>query len=944
MDLDLQTLDHDELLGVESLEDIIDVENEMGFGEGEDWSHDDGTIGYGKLAASRKRGLFNKASAIHGRPRTKSVTIHSHRSHKPLTAIQHGHKHGIPTSPQSEEKSQTTMLVSSGVEHAFGPGNDVAKKLKIKNEVKDETNDMLQTSESEEDNARSLHSSHDEEDMHGFCMGLDARVERVSAVVASKHGCAKEEMNVENAVKSDELATDKERTHMEARKTLAKREEKASCSNRVRFSLDVETAEKVTGYANRRSTDAKEKSKCSKQQEWRYVRSTPSDSHGFGNSKAPIVAPVKSTSAQRKKEASTSESTKDASLGFDLEKAIEIRDEKKAARLALERVERFEDAMLKQQEIVANIKLSLANEGTKDYAKLRQLVDALDRNIKKVTVSSKPRQVPQSYELKNRAEQINRLKAQCNLLETDRERLKKKLRHFLENANGKEKEQEVPKKDGQPEGLLNERENLLEQKVKDLERALADWETKFKKIESDFAMEQALLEDNLSVCKLDWRNKQQRWLSKMKERETELSNMKASQDNLVDSLMSCRQCMDKLRREAISYRREVAPHGAGTEFQEEDAAPKNIEETNALDLADSIQSDIENLRRLLAESSILQDKPSLPPEVLRQENKVLENKVAQTIALMTEVKQEMKAKEVQINKENEKYAGLVAEKVKHIEALKEQLTDKEQGMEGFLQELKDKVSYLSKELECERGEKSRLSEQQGNLKYKLMKGLRKKEQKLEEEIEGMKERLEEMKTTVAQRDERLASLEDEVKEKCAQLAQEKQKWNVAIKEVKQKAAKTILRFMHGKENGLLEYLRERKKGHKAGEGQAGLSCKTDDDEDDADDDDADDCKSKVTWMHRDGLSKKIIREKLQSKRQQARIFSGGLDNPRDSHHLFSTRNFDNIADFRSSFDSNKEKASHDFDLSRKDDLCLQETYPKVLKLARRNRFMERRDF
>ncbi|KAI5081361.1 hypothetical protein GOP47_0004544 [Adiantum capillus-veneris] len=938
MDLDNQSLDHDELLGVEALEDIIDVENEMGFGEGEDWSHDDGTIGYGKLAASRKRGLFNKASAMHGRPRTKPVTIHPHQSRKPLNTIRHGHKHGIVSPPEREERSQMNVMVNPGVKYAFGPSNDSAKKLKVKEAAKDDTNEMLQTTlEIEGGNAHSLRSSHDEEDMQGFCMGLDAKGDSPS-VDGSKHDCTQRERNAENALKSDEIESDQEHAHIEARKALAKREEKAASSNRVRFSLDVETADKVTGYANRRSTEAKEKSKCSKQQEWRYVRSIPSDSNGFGTPKVPPTgASVRATSTQRRKEASALESTKDPALGFDLEKAIEMRDDKKAARLALERVERFEDAMLKQQEIVANMKLSLVNEGTKDYAKLRQLVDALDRNIKKVSVSSKAHQVPQSYVLKNRAEQINRLKAQCNLLETDRERLKKKLRHFLESEDAKEKEQEVPKKGGESEGSVNERESLLEQKVKDLERALAEWETKCKKGESDFAIERALLEDSLTVSKLDWRNKQQRWSSKMKEREAELSDLKASQDELVDSIVSCRQCMDKLRMEAVSYKRGLAPHGAFTETQEEDAVPKNIEDTNALGLAYGIQNDTESLRRLLVESSsILQDNPRLQSEFLRQESKVLENKVTQTITLMTEVKQEMKAKEDQIKKENEKYAEVVADKVKHVETLMEQLADKEKDMEGFLQELKDKVSLLNKKLECERSEKSRLSELQGNMKYKLLKGLRKKEQKLEEEIEGMKERLEEMQTTIAQKDERLASMEDEVNSKCAQLVQEKQKWNMAIKEVKQKAAKTILRFMHGKENGLLEYLRERKKGHKAGEARGGLLYKTDDDRDDDDDD----CENKVSQMYQEGLSKKILREKLYSKK---RMLSGRLDSPRDSQQLLSS-NFDDMADLRSSFESQKEKARQDYDLSRKDDLCLQEKYSKAFKFAGRNRAMERREF
>ncbi|KAI5070976.1 hypothetical protein GOP47_0013227 [Adiantum capillus-veneris] len=81
---------------------------------------------------------------------------------------------------------------------------------------------------------------------------------------------------------------------------------------------------------------------------------------------------------------------------------------------------------------------------------------------------------------------------------------------------------------------------------------------------------------------------------------------------------------------------------------------------------------------------------------------------------MTEVKQEMKAKEDQIKKENEKYAEVVPDKVKHVETVMEQLAEKEKDIGALFKSSKFK----------------------GNMKYKLLKGLRKKEQKLEEEIEG----------------------------------------------------------------------------------------------------------------------------------------------------------------------------------------------------------------
>ena len=75
--------------------------------------------------------------------------------------------------------------------------------------------------------------------------------------------------------------------------------------------------------------------------------------------------------------------------------------------------------------------------------------------------------------------------------------------------------------------LITEREKALEGRVRELEKFLEDWDAKVKKIESDFTIEEEALGEKATVCKMDWKTESQRWASKLKDRESELSRLKS---------------------------------------------------------------------------------------------------------------------------------------------------------------------------------------------------------------------------------------------------------------------------------------------------------------------------------------------------------------------------------------------------------------------------------
>lgn len=904
------------ILGIEGIEDIIDVENEIGFGEGEEWSRED-TVGYAKLA-NLKQGPLKSPGYI--RSRSNSPARHPTKDNKKWHPQKpsHGLKHLVSLSKGNDKKPNIVNLVQNGEEHAvFSLDDD------IDNDAEEIITDIMRHMGGGEDSSEQIMQHPHGHDLE---MGIVAErgdrspqvskhgvdnVHRDWSPQVSKHGSEKRDSSPQTS--KQEGVDDKNNMNrndlvhrpnqgnaqrVEPRSRMKKRQERNP--NRVRFSLDFETAEKLMGHAGAsKGMDLNEEEKGANEQDnlSQNVKATPAES---SVEKGSMVKGRAVSSLKRK------EPVVRRDMSFDLEKAIEMREDKKAIRLAQERIERLEDALLRQQEIVANMRISLAQDGLKDYGKLRQLLDALEKNIRKFTIS-RSRHFSEIYQLKNRADQVERLKAHCNMLETDRERLKKKLEHLLEST--KEKEKEV-------EALRTERDRLLERKEKGPENSLEDWESKLKQVEASFAAEKGIWENNLNACQSDWKDKKQKWAAKLKEKDVELSSFKKSQERLIESLILCQQGLSELKdfvgaqkgdTEGQKTNRKAEGVGDCVQGLQRSRSPRQLcsprcyEEIDTLQLARSIYADIGSLKKLLEESPLLLQKElKVSSDVFKEEVRILEDKVSRTLDLTDKFKKEMEMKEDEIRKENESYGHIVAEKVTQVDALEKQLAEKEQDVDTLVKGLKDEVGLLSKELYEERSERK-------------------------EEVEVLKGKLLEMTAAVALKDGRIGSLEEDVQAKADQLAHEKQKWDMAIKEVKQRAAKTILRFVNDKENGLLEHLREHRKGHKTSECQTG----TDDDKQD-------------NSMYQEASS---LREKLHSYKQARSIETRSPRKSQDSHGADN----ENLSEHEEP-ELHKSKTKQDCEPTRKKDkssapaYCIEEEfYPKAFKRAGKHRGMDKQD-
>ncbi|MCO5564557.1 hypothetical protein L7F22_018221 [Adiantum nelumboides] len=823
-------------LGVEAIEDIIDVEHEMGFGEGEDWNHEDVT-GYAKLA-SRKTGVLRPNA--YNRPRNTSPSRVQAKELSTKRWLQQRPPPVVNIAPSSSLDDERTPHEGGRAFRGKNPPNysrnenpDIIVTDSVPYLGEGGEDSQQPPQQSSHNNVRDAHV-----DAHWGDQSLGAakngqdndytiRPPQRERVNGQRYQSPKTSMGPSNVISHSPVPDSGVNSSSKNLNTrprfdqanpqdsdlrLEKQQERTRIPSRVRFSLDFETAEKLMGYKGaKKGLDVHEEQK--KQE------SVPQDSKV-----EPVDQPVEKGSPvrtraaglQRRKEPSlTRDGQKD--MNFDLERAIQMKEDKKAIRLAHDRIDRLEEALLRQQEIAANMRVALAQEGLKEYGKLRQLLDSLEKNIRKLAIS-KSRRFSESYQLRHRADQVERLKAHCNMLETERERLKKKLELLLEST--KEKEKELA-------GLIAERDRLLEHKAKGSEEFVKEWESKLKKVEASFTEEKAMWEQKLNACESDWKDKKQEWAVKLKEKEGELCNLQTSQKKLIDLLKLCRQGVDELNDVIRSPRDDTQEQKLSRSV---DGSSKGID---ALDLAHSIYSDTESLKMLLQASPFLLcdeyiPKHRLAVESLEERSRFLDGKLSSTLQLADRVKHDMERKEEEIRKENASYEHLVAERVRQVDALEKQLAEKEHSVDTLVKELKTEVSLLSKELHHERSERSRLSDMQEDVQQNLGTGLEKRESEWEGEIEGLKGKLEELSAVVALKDGRIDYLVEEVKSKADQLAHEKQKWDSAIKEVKQRAAKTILHFVNGKENGLLEQLLERRKARKTSDShETGPTCKGD---------------------------------------------------------------------------------------------------------------------
>ncbi|KAI5072930.1 hypothetical protein GOP47_0013036 [Adiantum capillus-veneris] len=923
-------------LHIEAIEDIIDVEHEMGFGEGEDWGHEDVT-GYGKLATQKigpqKLNAYNRArnnspSRLHAKENgtkrslqqrpahvvklasSSSSSLNDERTPHAEGVVYHGKNLAEFSYKGNPENIITDRMRSmgEGIEDTQRPSRHYSQSYATEAYLDGHRRDQSPREvRKEQDNDYANCSSLDERDNGQRNQSLQTNVG--SSNVISRGRVSDSRINTGNKHTLTRQRLDQGNSQkIESDHCLENQQDRMRNPGRVRFSLDFETAEKLMGDKGVKKDLVVHEEE--KKQEDRKV--------------GPVDHPVEKGSAvrtrtvslQRRKEPLTRDARK--YMNFDLERVIEMKEDKKAIRLAQDRIERLEEALLRQQEIVANMRVALVQEGLKEYGKLRQLLDALEKNIRKLAIS-RSRHFAESYQLRHRADQVERLKGHCNMLETDRERLKKKLEQLLESTKEKEKELAA---------LRAEHDRLLQHKAKGSEEFVKEWESKLKKVEASFTEEKAIWEEKLNSCQSDWKDKKQDWAMKLKEKEAELCALKTSQEKLTELLMLCRQGVDELN-DVVRLPRE------DTKVQKlSRVVDGSSEEVDALELARSIYSDTESLKMLLRESPLLlQDehiaKHTSPLESLEEKSRVLDGKLSNTLRLTDRLKHDMERKEEEIRQENASFEHKVAEKVRQVDALEKQLAEKEHSVDSLVKELKSEVSLLSKELHDERRERSQLSDMQEEVQQKLIKGLEKRESEWEEEIVGLKGKLEDLSAVVALKDGRIDYLEEEVKAKADQLAHEKQKWDSAIKEVKQRAAKAILRFVNDKENGLLEQLLERRKACKTSDGghQTNTTVKAEEE-------------SEATSMNKVTSS---LRDQIHGTPSRKQERPAGMLSPRELQHFSKQSETEEP-------EVHNVKRKHYCPLQNKIDKfaaqsdCMEEELsPKLFEWTGRNRVMEKQD-
>ncbi|KAH7291890.1 hypothetical protein KP509_29G040700 [Ceratopteris richardii] len=800
---------------VETVEGLIDVEHEMGFGEGEDWIQVDVPCGHAKsiIQGTKPRKHVRRMRSQSSSPPRRLAKVNSTKKWpqqgdpsavRHVTALSVDDERIWQMGSSSLPEVKPSECLHSGKRSIHGNVETAGESKKYKRpphrhlqkHVKDSGIDEQRTEilpqESTKDVAQSAIKGNLKEN------SLDPR----NVPDLSVDGGIKHNFNQEDTRKIDDQA------EMEKRQQVKKRN-----PNRVRFSLECDTGEELLG--GKKITRASVNIHGKEDVSIRKKESTIQDGKiRFGDLKENLaekgsVPRMRAAGLQRQKEPVTAiDSQKGRDI--DLEIAIEMKEDKKIIRLAQDRIERLEGALVRQQEVIGTLRVVLIQQDLKDYKKVRQLLDALEKNIRRLTMA-RSLHFSERCQLRNRADQIGRLKAHCSMLEVEKERLRKKLNGVL-GRDTKEKEKVMA--DAAAASDMH--------KVLGSQDFVKEWEYKFKEVGGTLLKEKGIWEKRFNGCQLDWMNKKHNSVVELNKKEMKLSGLKNSQDKLIDLFLLCRQGVNELYGTLQSASAFISQNPLKVSYS-------SSEECDALELANYIYSNTESLKLLLQTSPfLLMIKQEVPFKTLSSKSKFLDDKFSKTLHLTESVRQEMERKEEKMMKEKGSSEQIITEKVRLLHTLEQQLFEKER-VDLLVNELKNELRILKEELHQECIERSqRLPSKQGVQQNRE----EKTKDEWEKEIEVLKEELNEVRADAALKDGRICCLEEEVKVKADQLAHEKQRWDSAVKEVKRRAARAIVRFISGKENGVLEQFLDRKKTRKMSEGQqlVGLQFKGDEDE------------------------------------------------------------------------------------------------------------------
>lgn len=406
-------------------------------------------------------------------------------------------------------------------------------------------------------------------------------------------------------------------------------------------------------------------------------------------------------------------------------------------------------------------------------------------------------------------ELIERWKSQRDHLEDERDKLEEKLE--LATRKSRENDERI-------ETLWQENERNFVEKLRNLEAQIGNEDTVWNKTNEAVLEEKGMWELEVSAYKKAWQEERekvhammvergqwmeehtQKWAALLDVKEEELCSLRTAQKKLDNSLSTSKKRLLNIKRQLVRHRKGTSKESrskvqkAYSNFDDNGGLCSDegdLETSCSTDLlasnersgaghgneeyyfeAEQLAMDIsKEIGRLAREIRREQDRLEkertdvrIGTEQLKDERKELENKVADALTLMEDLREQIKAKEGQMEWERKQMDLILVAKTDEVEHLKKLLSSKEHEIEVNVQKFKDEMNLIQKEVEKERKEREDVMDMHFASRRKLVKEMKEREARWEKEIEATSQEMQELIRDIGEKDEQILRLKNELRD------------------------------------------------------------------------------------------------------------------------------------------------------------------------------------
>ncbi|KAG0554127.1 hypothetical protein KC19_12G064900 [Ceratodon purpureus] len=425
----------------------------------------------------------------------------------------------------------------------------------------------------------------------------------------------------------------------------------------------------------------------------------------------------------------------------------------------------YEDKAKRLLSFMVSIKEKLAtgDDAEEDVtSRLASVSKDLDKELQRM--SSKRFSTKRSKLLES--EQSTRWKSQRDAAVAERDNLEEKLNLHLRRARDRESEIEA---------MWVERERNLVTKCSSLEAAIAHWESKYKKRDTEVMQEKKLSEMELEAHRKQWADEKtgweafvlqreqwveeqvSKWTSLLEAKDRELTSLRKELEELEVSFKNIKLTLENAPQQVHDDQKQMLENSSQTNIScESYEAERNSEESEG--------EGCQSVEKFVHEIDT-REEPDIGvenEEKLRLEKEELEKELSRTLKVMDELRTEIQDKKTESDAEKKNLEAEITSKSAELDNLAGQLNTRERQMETLMQKFRDEVLSIDREVEKERKEREEVMEMHFVAKRRLLAEIREKEERWQNDLEAITQELLESREWARQKDEDIIILKEDL--------------------------------------------------------------------------------------------------------------------------------------------------------------------------------------